>query len=656
MAFGSNVLGVDGGEEMTQASPQTMTFEAETGQLLQLMISSVYSSKEIFLRELISNASGALDKLRFEALTKTDLIPEGETLSVTLEADRAARTLTIEDNGIGMSKAEVLSNIGTIAKSGTRELLQNLKSSGAENLPDEMIGQFGVGFYSVFMVAKKVELETRRAGESDSTLWSSDGGGAYRIEAGSREKNGTRITLYLRDIDKDNGLDDFTDEWVLKGIVKEHSDYVRYPVRLLVTREKEVDGEKKTETEYEIINSQTAIWLKPDNDVSEEERTEFYKHISHDWTKPLTHITMHAEGRFEYRALLFIPARAPMDLFYRSFERGLQLYVRNVKILDRCEDLMPDFLRFVKGVVDSPDMPLNLSREMVQFSRQTAQIRNVLSKKVLDALAKLKTDRYEEYLAFYKEVGAVLKEGVTSAPEFRDKIVDLLLFESSRDKEKRCSLKAYVERMKEGQGEIYYLTGESRKAVEGSPHLEAALKRGYEVLFMTDPVDEFIIPALAEYDGKKLKSVGKGEVSFDSEEDVKTDKQMTEEKKKGFEPFLKAIQKELDESVSEVRLSNRLTTSAVCLVGDETSFSPHVERLMAQNNVNLPKHKRVLELNPEHEIIQKLKARFDVRPNDLSLGDHAQLLYGQALLAEGSIPSDPAAFSKLLANFMAGAL
>ena len=640
---------------MTQNSPQTMTFEAETGQLLQLMISSVYSSKEIFLRELISNASDALDKLRFEALTKPDLIPKGEELQIRLSADKEKRVFVIEDNGVGMSKEEVLSNIGTIAKSGTKELLQTLKANGAENLPEEMIGQFGVGFYACFMVAGKVELETKRAGETGSTLWSSEGDGTYTVQDGQRTRNGTVITLHLREIDKENGLDDFTDEWVIKGIVKEHSDYVRYPIKLQVTKEKEEDGEKKTVVEDEVINSQTAIWLKPQNDVSDEERNEFYKHISHDWTKPLTHVSMHAEGRFEYRALLFIPARAPMDLFYQSYEKGLQLYVKNVKILDRCEDLLPDFLRFVKGVVDSPDMPLNLSREMLQFSRQTAQIRSALTKKILDTFSKLMTDKYDEYLTFYKELGAVLKEGVTSAPEFREKIVDLLLFESSADKDKRCSLKEYVARMKEGQNAIYYLTGESRKAVEGSPHLEAALSKGYEVLYMTDPVDEFIVPALAKYDEKELKSVGKGEVAFSDEEDGKSKADLADEKK-GFESFLKAIQKELDEVVSEVRLSERLTTSPVCLVGDEMSVSPHVERLMAQNNLNIPKQKRILEVNPKHDIIQKLKARFDVRPNDLELADHAQLLYGQALLAEGSMLSDPGAFSKLLASFMARSL
>jgi molecular chaperone HtpG len=641
---------------MSDNNTETLKFEAETGQLLQLMISSVYSSKEIFLRELISNASDALDKLRFEALTDTSLIPDGTTLEITLEGDAADRTLVVEDNGIGMTKEEVLSNIGTIAKSGTREMLQKLSEGGAQNLPQDLIGQFGVGFYSCFMVAKKVVLETRRAGSTESTRWVSEGGGTYTVTSGARERNGTRITIYLRDVDKENGLDDFTDEWVIKRVVKEHSDYVRYPVRLRVEKEKEVDGEKKKVMEYEVINSQKAIWRKPQNDITEEELGEFYKHISHDWTKPLTHISMHAEGRFEYRALVFVPARAPMDLFYRSYEKGLQLYVKNVKILDRCEDLVPDFLRFVRGVVDSPDMPLNLSREMLQFSRQTAQIRSALTKKILDTLAKFKTDNTEEYLGFYKELGPVLKEGITSAPEYRDKIVELLLFESSADAEKRCSLREYVDRMKEGQKEIYYLTGESRKAVEGSPHLEAAISKGYEVLYMTDPVDEFIIPALGTYDDKDLKSVGKGEVAFDDDAETAAKKADLTDKKKGFELFLKAIQKELDESVSEVRLSERLTTSPVCLVGDETSVSPHVERLMAQNNLNFPKQKRVLEINPEHDIIQKLKARFDVRPNDLELADHAQLLYGQALLAEGSILADPAAFSRILANFMAKAL
>lgn len=635
-------------------STETHKFEAETGQLLELMISAVYSSKEIFLRELISNASDALDKLRFEALTRPEL--SADDPEIRLEVDGDARLLKIHDNGIGMSREEVKQNIGVIAKSGTRELLDKIRGMESKDLPPEMIGQFGVGFYSCFMVAERVEIDTMGAGTSESTHWESKGGAEYTISEGRRKKAGTTITLHLRPVDEENGLEDYTKEWILKRIIKDHSDFVRYPIVLNVTREKEVDGEKKSVNEDEVLNSQKAIWLKPKNDVTDEEYTEFYKQLARDWTEPLTHVAMHAEGRIEYRSLLFIPSHAPMDLFYRGYERGLQLYVKNVKILDRCEDLMPEFLRFVKGVVDSPDMPLNLSREMVQYSRFTAQIRSALTKKILDTLKHLMETKRDEYTSFFKELGAVLKEGVASHSESREKIIDILLFESSADDTGLTSLKEYVSRMKEGQTDIYYMAGESRAAIEGSPHLEGAKSRGFEILYMTDPVDEFIMPELREYDGKTLKSVSKGEVDFKAADDAKTVEAPEEETKKSFEPFLKALQKELDEEVSEVKLSARLTTSPACLVGTETSFSPHVERLMAKNKMEIPTQKRILEINPEHDIISKLKARFDVRPTDLALADHAQLLYGQALLAEGSALPNPAKFASLVGKLLGDSL
>ncbi len=637
-------------------STETHKFEAETGQLLDLMISAVYSSKEIFLRELISNASDALDKLRFEMLTDDALKSTETEPEIRLEVAEGQRVLKVHDNGIGMSKEELQKNIGTIAKSGTKELLSRLREAKTVDVPPDLIGQFGVGFYACFMVAEKVEIETRRAGSDESTRWESKGGSEYTVAAGARETQGTTVTLHLRPVDEENGLEDYTNEWVLKRIVKEHSDFVRYPV-LLKTRKEKGEGDKKeTVFEDEVLNSQKALWLKSRSDVTDEEYNEFYKHISHDWTEPLTHVSMQAEGRFEYRSLLFIPAHAPLDLFYRGYERGLQLYVKNVKILDRCEELIPEYLRFVKGVVDSPDMPLNLSREMVQFSRHTAQIRSALTKKVLDTLKQTMENDREKYTGFFKELGAVLKEGIASQPKDKDKLIDLMLFESSADTEKLTSLEEYLARMKEGQTEIYYMTGESRAAIEGSPHLEGARSKGYEILYMTDPVDEFILPSLTEYREKKLKSISKGEVDFVSEDDKEGVKESFEDRIKSFEPFLKALQKELDDDVSEVRLSKRLTTSAACLVGSEAGFSPHVERLMAKNKMDIPKQKRILEINPEHEIVQKLKARFDVRPTDLELADNARLLHGQALLAEGSVLSDPAGFATLLAKLMARSL
>ncbi len=640
---------------MDQTS-QTLTFEAETGQLLELMVSAVYSSKEIFLRELISNASDALDKLRFEGLTDPSILEGVGEPEIRLDTDPDARVLRIHDNGIGMSLDELKKNIGTIAKSGTKELMAELRKQSKEGVPEELIGQFGVGFYSCFMIAKRVEIDTRRAGQGESSHWESDGGGTYSVSAGSRQETGTTITLHLRDVDEENGLEDYTNEWVIKRIVKEHSDFVRYPIQLKVVKEKEENGEKKTEIEDETLNSQKAIWLKPKDEVSDEELADFYRHISHDWTEPLTRIAMQAEGRTEYRALLFIPSHAPMDLFYRGYERGLQLYVRNIKILDRCEELMPEFLRFVKGVVDSPDMPLNVSREMVQFSRQTAQIRTALTKKVLDELGRLLEKEREKYTGFFKELGAVFKEGVSTDFKHKDKIVDLLLFDSSAAPENMTTLDEYISRMKEDQSEIYYLSGESRSVIEASPHLEAARKRGYEVLYMTDPVDELILPSLPTYKEKPLKSVGKGDVQFGSEEEKEKSKQELADKSKSYEQFLKALEKELSDHVSEVRLTSRLTDSVACLVGTEGSYAPHVERIMAKNNIDIPKQKRILELNPEHEVVQRLKARFDARPTDLELADNALLLYGQALLAEGTPIHNPAKFASLLTDLMIRAL
>jgi molecular chaperone HtpG len=635
---------------------ETYSFEAETSQLLELMISAVYSSKEVFLRELISNASDALDKLRFEALTDTSLTEGVGDREIRLETDSDARVLKVHDNGIGMSREEVRTNIGTIAKSGTKDLLKKLKEQSVSEVPSDLIGQFGVGFYSCFMVAKRVEIDTRRAGEEESTHWEAEQGSTYTLSKGSRTAPGTTVTLHLRDVDEENGLEDYTQAWVLRRIVKDYSDFVRYPIKLMKEKETEEDGKKQVTVEDQILNSQKAIWLKPKGEVTDEEFNEFYKHLCHDVTAPLTRVSMQAEGRIEYRALAFIPSRAPMDLFFRGYERGLQLYVKNIKILDRCEDLMPDFLRFVKGVVDSPDMPLNVSREMLQFSRQTAQIRSALTKKILDALVRTMKEERDAYTDFFQELGTVLKEGVASHPESKEKIVELMLFQSSADAEKLTSLEEYVSRMKENQTEIYYLAGESRKAIEGSPHLEAAKSRGLEVLYMVDPVDELILPYLPEFKGKTLKSVGKGELALGSEEEQQQAKKSLEDKTKSFDPFLKALQKELDDYVSEVRLTSRLTTSAACLVGTEASFSPHVERLMAKNNIDMPKQKRILELNPEHEIVEKLKARFDVRPTDLDLADHAFLLFGQARLAEGAAPEEPAKLAGLLADLMARAL
>ncbi|MCP4604060.1 MAG: molecular chaperone HtpG [Proteobacteria bacterium] len=631
---------------------QTMKFEAEANQLLDLMINSLYSSKEIFLRELISNASDALDKLRFESLTKPELLEGGDDPEIRIETDGDARTISVIDNGIGMSREEVTTNIGTIAKSGTKELLHRLKEAKSEDIPPDLIGEFGVGFYSCFMVANKVTLVTRRAGQEDATRWESKGDGTYTIAPTERDGRGTTITLHLKKVDVDDGLEDFTEEWIIRRIVKKYSDFVRYPIRSKIRREKDVDGEKKVTFEDETLNSMKAIWLRTESEVTEEEFLEFYKHISHDWSEPYVHISMKAEGRFEYQALLYLPSHAPFDLYYQTYKWGLNLYVKNVRILENCEDLLPPYLRFVKGVVDSADLSLNVSREMLQHDRHITQIKKALTKKVLDTLTQKKDKEEEKYLEFFGQFGAVLKEGIGMDPGNKDRIIELLYFESSNDPSKPTALPGYVSRMKEDQDTIYYLVGESRQAIESSPHLEAFEKRGLEVLFLTDPVDEFMISSLTEYDGKKMKSVGKGEIEIGSEDEKAKVKKELEDKSKEYSTFLKALEKELDDHIKEVRVSSRLTSSPTCLVGSEEDLSPHIERMLIKNKVQVPAHKRIMEINPDHEIVQKLKARFDVRPNDLDFGDHAHLLYGQALLAEGSPLPDPAKFAKLVTDLM----
>ncbi|MCB1054932.1 MAG: molecular chaperone HtpG, partial [Acidobacteria bacterium] len=457
------------------AKVSTRQFKAETRQLLDLMIHSLYTNKEIFLRELISNASDALDRLRFESLTDPELLAGDETLEIRLESDREARTLTISDNGIGMSRDEVVENIGTIAKSGTRELVEKIQQSKSPEAAAQLIGQFGVGFYSAFMVADEVELVTRRAGEEQATFWSSTGDGKYKLGDAERAGRGTTITLHLKPADSEHGLEDFTDRWTVGRVVRRYSDFVSYPIIFKDTREEvEKDeagnpiegGKKETVVEDKVLNSMKPIWTRPADEVSEEEYNEFYKHISHDWNEPMKHFSFRAEGRIEYQALLFIPSSAPYDYYYHGYEFGLQLYVRRVMIMDKCEDLLPRYLRFAKGVVDSSDLPLNISRQRLQEDRHIGQIRRWLTKKILDTLSEMQRDQPEDYLKFWEEFGRSLKEGIGSDWDNKDKIVSLLLFQSSADPEKLTTLDEYVERMGEDQKEIFYLTGESRAVVE----------------------------------------------------------------------------------------------------------------------------------------------------------------------------------------------
>ncbi|HKI05340.1 MAG TPA: molecular chaperone HtpG [Thermoanaerobaculia bacterium] len=646
---------------MATATVETLQFQAETRQLLDLMIHSLYSNKEIFLRELISNASDALDRLRFEALTRPELLEGDEKLEIRLEADRQARTLTIHDNGIGMSRDEVISNIGTIAKSGTRELVKQLKESGSQKEILEFIGQFGVGFYSSFMVSERVELITRRAGEETATRWESTGDGTYTIEESERPFRGTTIKLHLKPEDKDNGLDDFSDRWVVSRVVRRYSDFVVYPIVLRADKDPEIEdlakeketGEKpKMPMEEKVLNSMKPIWIRPQSEVTQDEYKEFYRHISHDWNEPMKVISFRAEGRIEYQALLFVPSQAPYDLYYVASKPGLQLYVKRIQIMERCEELLPQYLRFIRGVVDSPDLALNVSREMLQQDRHITMIRKGLTKKVLDTLDEMREKDAETYLKFWAEFGRAIKEGVSSDYENKERLLELLVFQSSNDPEKLTTLKDYVSRMKEDQNEIFYLPGESREQVENSPHLETFKEKGVEVLYLVDTVDELLTQSLHEYGGKRLKSVGKGTVSLGNEEERKQTEEELKSKEEELKPLLEALQKKLDEHVKQVRLTNRLTTSPVCLVGAEHDYSPQLEKLLQKGKGGGPKQRRILELNPKHELLEKLKARFDESAEDPVLDQYAQLLFGYGVLAEGSEMPEPAKFNKAVAELM----
>jgi molecular chaperone HtpG len=632
-------------------------FQAETKQLLGLMIHSLYTNKEIFLRELISNSSDALDRLRFEALTNPTLLDGDDRYEIRLETDKDMRTLSISDTGVGMSREEVIANIGTIAKSGTRELRDQLKGDQSGQPLAEFVGQFGVGFYSAFMVADRVTLVTRRAGETAATLWESTGDGVYKLAEAERSGRGTTITLYLKPVDSDNGIEDYADQWVLSRIVRRYSDFVSYPIISKFEREEMtrdgsgnlINGAQPTFViENKTLNSMKPIWSRIRDGITDSEYADFYRHISHDWTEPFETIPLKAEGKVEYQSLLFIPAKAPYDLFYHGAECGLRLYAKRVMIMERCEDLLPRYLRFIKGVVDSADLPLNISRQTLQQDRHITQIRKWLTKKILDTLQEMKEKEFEKYLQFWEQFGRALKEGVGSDYDNKDRIVSILLFQSSNDPEKLTTLKDYVERMKEEQNEIYYLTGESRSVVENSPHLEAVLEKGYEALYLVEPVDELLMQSLMDYEGKKFKSIGKGAINLgNAEEQGKTQKDL-KQKEEEVSGLLESLQKALDAHVKQVRLSSRLVSSPACLVGTEMDYSPQLERLLMKGKGGGPKQRRILELNPAHEIFIKLSERFNKNREDTAIEAYAELILGYALLAEGTELPDPIKFNRLL--------
>ncbi|MFM9881776.1 MAG: molecular chaperone HtpG [Burkholderiales bacterium] len=625
---------------MTTAT--TLPFQAEVKQILQLMIHSLYSNKEIFLRELISNASDAADKLRFEAIAQPALLAGDSELKIRIGFDKDARTITISDNGVGMSRDEVIGNIGTIAKSGTKEFLAALTGDQASDT--RLIGQFGVGFYSSFIVADRVTLVTRRAGldASQGVRWESDGSGEFTIESTEKATRGTDVTLHLKESESE-----FLADARLKGIVRKYSDHISFPI---VMQKLEWNDEKKEMVATgleESVNQASALWARSKNDVSEEQYHEFYKHISHDFEAPLAYAHAKVEGRQEYTQLLYVPSRAPFDLWDRQQKRGLKLYVRRVFIMDDAEQLLPLYLRFAKGVVDSNDLPLNVSREILQESRDVEAIRNGCARRVLGLLEDLADNQKEKYATFWKEFGRVLKEGVGEDSANRERIVKLLRFATTHadSDEQNVSLADYVARMKEGQDKIYYVTADSYLAAKNSPHLEVFRKKGVEVVLFFDRVDEWVVAHVHEFDGKELQSVAKGGLDLGKLEDAagKLERETAESE---YKDLITKVKTALGDKVKEVRVSGRLTESPSCLVADDYDMSGNLQRIMKAVGQNVPLAKPILEINPNHPMVQRLKyeeARFS---------EWANLLFDQALLAEGGQLEDPAGFVRRLNQLM----
>jgi molecular chaperone HtpG len=626
--------------ENVAASRETLGFQAEVKQLLHLMIHSLYSNREIFLRELISNASDACDKLRFEALHNAALFENDSELNIRVSHDREARTVTIADNGIGMSRDEVISNLGTIAKSGTREFFSQL--SGDQQKDAHLIGQFGVGFYSAFIVADRVTVLTRRAGENDNqgVRWESDGGGEFSIEMADKAGRGTEITLHLRE-----GQDDLLEGYKLRDIIRKYSNHIVQPI--LMKKEEWKDGKNAILDEDETVNQASALWTRSKNEISEEQYKEFYKHVGHDFDDPLAWTHARVEGRQEYTQLLYIPARAPFDMWDRNARHGIKLYVRRIFIMDDAEQLMPLYLRFVRGVVDSSDLPLNVSREILQESKDIEAIRKGCAGRVLGLLADLAENDAEKYAKFWGEFGKVLKEGIGEDFANKDRIAGLLRFASTQadTADETVSLKDYINRMKEGQEKIYYVTTETFNAAKNSPHLEVFRKKGIEVLLLSDRVDEWVVSHLTEFDGKQLVSVARGGLDLGKLED-EAEKQEQEKEADELKDLTGKIKASLAERVKEVRVTHRLTDSPACLVADEHDIGGNLARLLKAAGQNAPASQPILEINPRHPVVLRLKeeqSRFD---------DWAAVLFDQALLAEGGQLDDPAGFVRRVNQLM----
>ena len=641
-------------------------FQAETKQLLDLMIHSIYTNREIFLRELISNGSDAIDKLHYEALTNRDLL-EGDTeFSIRLAIDKDKKTLTVADNGIGMDKEDIKANIGTIARSGTKAFLERLKAEKEdnENVSDkELIGQFGVGFYSAFMVAKAVTVLTRKAGTDTGYCWKSTGDGSYTLTECDVKHHGTAVVLELKD-EFTTGEDDLLDESRLSELVKKYSDYIRYPIMMNVTVKevpKNEDGQPVEgadpieKTELKTLNSMQPLWTRNKSDIKDEEYADFFRHQFYEWEKPMEVFHTKAEGTVEYTALLFIPGSAPMNLYYSDYEPGIQLYSRHVFIMDKCKDLLPEYLRFVKGLVDSPDLSLNISREMLQQSRNLKVIGKNLEKTVLKTLARKAEKERPEYEKFWNEFGKSIKIGIYSGmmtgENNADKLKDLVLFYSARQG-RLVTLKEYVEAMKDGQQKIYYAVGKDKESIDSLPQTELLKDRDLDVLYLFDPVDEFAIEALHEYDGKSFHSVSRGDLDLD-DDTFKEEKKKNEDLAKDNEGLLQDVKKALESKVVDVRLSNRLKSGAVCLVADAAGPSVAMEQAFAGADNPFMKARRILEINPHHELFNKLKTLHDGETNEDAFKEYSELLYDQALLLEGIMPEDPVVFAQRLAKMMA---
>src|SRR6202161_1824819 len=635
---------------------EQLEFQAEARQLLDLMVHSVYSDKDAFLRELISNASDALDKLRIEAFRNKDLDVDTSDLHVEIEVDKDARTLTVRDNGIGMTRSEVVDLIGTLAKSGTAELRQQLRDAQTPKstaVSEELIGQFGIGFYSTFMVADKVELLTHKAGEGEAIRWESSGDGTYTIASVDGAPQGTSVTLHLKPADAEDELHDYTSEWKIRTLVKKYSDFIAWPIRMPVEQRapaSEDGGEETVTIEVQTLNSGKALWARPKDEVSDEEYKEFYKHIAHAWDEPLEVISMKAEGTFEYQALLFIPSRAPLDLYEPDASIGVQLYVKRVFIMGDCDQLMPRYLRFVKGVVDAQDLSLNVSREILQQDRQIHAIRRRLTKKILSTIKDLQSERPDDYHTFWGEFGKVLKEGLMRDFDNQETLLEISSFASTHSEEQLTTLAEYVGRMKEGQRQIFYATRESAEQILNTPHLEAFKAKGYEVLLLADTVDEIWLGSVTEFDGKPLQSVAMGDVDLDSEEEKAAHEAERKEQEQDFADLLTWLTETLSEHVKEVRLSTRLTHSPACLITDAFGVTPTLARIYRATGQDIPVGKRTLELNPSHPLITGLQQAHKDRPDDPDVTETAELLYGTELLAEGNAPEDPARFAELLAH------